>query len=204
MTNETQPTNISNPSTESLSETAPQLPVETPASNKPSKKASGFWFGILVIVIALILGSLSGYGKGVMERQGAQSTLVSQQLGEQFALVQQDMDAQRYTVARQRIEFILQQDVNFPGAAEKLAELLVLQAITPSPVPSATPTLTPTPDMRSQEAIFAQAQQQLDAKDWTGLMGSLDTLRKTDPTYKTVKVDSMYYQALRRDRKSVV
>jgi len=64
-------------------------------------------------------------------------------------------------------------------------------------VPTSTPTITPTPDMRSQETIFTQAGQQLEAKDWTGLMGSLDSLRKADPTYKAVIVDGMYYTALR-------
>lgn len=197
MTNETQPTNISNNVPESTTEITAKIPVETQGKNKPNGKQGIFWIVFLIFLLLLILGSFSGYGIGVMERRGAQSTLVSQQLGEQFKLVQQDIDGQRFIVARQRLEFILQQDVSFPGATDKLAELLVLQAITPSPVPSATPTLTPTPDLRSQEAIFAQAQQQLDAKDWTGLMGSLDSLRKTDETYKTVKVDSMYYQALR-------
>ena len=43
--------------------------------------------------------------------------------------------------------------------ADKLAEVLVNQAITPTPVPTDTPTITPTPDLRSQETIFADAQQ---------------------------------------------
>jgi hypothetical protein len=51
--------------------------------------------------------------------------------------------------------------------------------------------------MRSQETIFAQTQQQLQNKDWTGLMASLDSLRKADPTYHTAQVDGMYYIALR-------
>ena len=165
----------------------------------PVKKAPrvGFWIGLLVLLAALGLGSMAGYGKGVSERVSAQSTQVSQQLGEQFALVQQDIDAGRYSVARKRLEFIIQQDASFPGAADKLAEVMVKQSITPSPLPTDTPTVTPTPDMRSQEAIFAQAQKQLVDKDWSGLMGSLDSLRKADPTYKAVLVDGLYYTALR-------
>jgi tetratricopeptide (TPR) repeat protein len=165
----------------------------------PVKKAPrvGFWIGLLVLLAALGLGSMAGYGKGVSERVSAQSTQVSQQLGEQFALVQADMDAGRYSVASQRLEYIIKQDASFPGAADKLAEVMVKQLITPSPVPTDTPTITPTPDLRSQEAVFAQATKQLAEKDWSGLMASLDTLRKADPTYKAVLVDGMYYTALR-------
>jgi tetratricopeptide (TPR) repeat protein len=163
------------------------------------KKASrvGFWIGLLILISALALGSAAGYGEGLNERLNAEKTLVSQQLSEQLTLAQTDMDAGRYDIARQRLEHILKQDAGYPGAAEKLADVLVKQSITPSPVPTATATITPTPDMRSQEAIFAQAEQQLQAKDWTGLLGSLDSLRKADPTYKAVQVDGMYYTALR-------
>jgi hypothetical protein len=186
-------------------ESALNDPAETQPNVIPEKKSPkakkpwrlGFWLSLLVLLVALGLGGFAGYGQGVSERVTAQTTLVAQQLGDQFALVQPDIDAKRYSVARQRLEFIIAQNPNFPGAAGKLAEVMVQMAITPSPVPTETPTLTPTPDLRGQEAILAQAQQQLNAKDWTGLMGSLDSLRKADPTYKAALVDSMYYTALR-------
>jgi hypothetical protein len=187
---DTQPHDLNVVRTPDLSDTQPRKIV------RPSSRA---WIliSLLVMVAALGLGSTAGFFKGQGERADAKSTLVSQQLGAQFAMVQKDIDEGRYSVAQQRLEYIIKKDSAFPGVKEKLAEVLVKQAITPSPVPSETPTLTPTPDLRSQDAIFAQAQQQSDAKDWTALMGSLDTLRKTDPTYKAATVDGMYYNALR-------
>jgi len=182
MMSETQPS--------SLSDTQPRK-----VKKKPSR--AGFWISLLVLLSALALGSTAGYGQGVRERLDAQKTSVAKSLGEQFALAEQDFDAGRYDVARQRIEYVLQQDPSYPGAADKLADVLVKQSITPTPLPTATPTITPTPDLRSQEAIFTQAQQQLQTKDWTGLLGSLDALRKAAPTYKAVLVDGMYYTALR-------
>jgi len=189
MTNETQLNDVPDSQSDDLADTKPRK------ISKPSR--AGFWLSILVLILALGFGGLAGYGKGVSERMNAQKALLTQQLDAQFALVQQDMDAGRYGVARQRLEYIIEQDASFPGATDKLAEVLVKQAITPSPVPSETPTITPTPDMRGQEAIFSQAQQQLGAKDWNSLMGSLDMLRKADPTYKAAVVDGMYYNALR-------
>lgn len=187
-----------------MSETQPNQPAETqpnkvsdtqPNKIKPGK--AGFWISLLILLAALVLGGLAGYGRGIAERLDAKATLVANTLGEQLALAQQDIDAGRYDMARQRLEYIIEQEPGFPGVADKLAEVLVKQAITPSPVPTNTPTITPTPDLRSQEAIFAQAQQQLQAKDWAGTLGSLDSLRKADPAYKVVQVDGMYYVALR-------
>lgn len=182
MMSETQPSN--------LSDTQPRK-----IQKKPSRV--GFWISLLILAFALVLGTTAGYGEGVRERVDAQETAVAKSLGEQFTLAQQDLEAGRYAVARQRLEYILQQDVNYPGVPAMLADVLVKQSITPTPVPTATATITPTPDLRSQEAIFAQAQQQVQAKDWTGLLGSLDSLRKADPAYKVVQVDGWYYTALR-------
>ncbi|MCX6078169.1 MAG: hypothetical protein NTW32_01430 [Chloroflexi bacterium] len=189
MTNETQPNKVTEPQSENPTNTQPQKVARS--------SRLGFLISLLVLIAALGLGSMGGYGRGVSERVSAQGTKVAQQLGDQFILVQEDIDAGRYSVARQRLEYIIQQQPTFPGAADKLAEVLVKQAITPSPVPTATATITPTPDMRGQESIYSQAQQQYDAKEWTVLMSSLDSLRKADPTYKAAVIDGMYYSALR-------
>jgi tetratricopeptide (TPR) repeat protein len=181
-----------------MSETQPSKLSDTQprkVNQKPSRL--GFWISLLILVLALALGTTAGYGEGLRERVNAQSTSVAQSLGDQFALAKLDVEAGRYDVARQRIEYILKQDAGYPEAAALLADILVKQAITPSPVPTATATITPTPDLRNQEAIFASAQQQLQSKDWSGLLGSLDSLRKADPTYQAVQVDGMYYTALR-------
>ena len=178
-----------------MDQTQPKNVSETQPGPVKKPSRAGLLLGLLVLIVALGLGGLAGFGKGVNERIGAQGTLVSRQLGDQFAMVQQDIDAGRYSVAQKRLEYIIQQDASFPGAADKLAEVLVKQAITPTPVPTDTPTITPTPDLRSQEAIFADAQQKFKDKDWSGLMSLLDSLRKADPTYKAVLVDGMYYTA---------
>jgi len=180
-----------------MDQTQPNEVSETRPQKVSKRFPAGILISLLVLIVALVLGGAAGYTEGVGERISAKSTQVAAQLGDQYALVQQDIDQGRYSVARQRLEFIINQDPGYPGAAEKLAEVLVKQSITPTPLPTATPTVTPTPDMRSQEAIFAQAQKQQDAKDWTGLMNSLDSLRKADPKYQVTIVDGMYYNALR-------
>jgi hypothetical protein len=65
------------------------------------------------------------------------------------------------------------------------------------PTPTLTPSLTPTPDFSGAEQAFSKAQQLIAAQDWPGTIGTLDEVRKLDPTYKTGQVDGMYYFALR-------
>jgi tetratricopeptide (TPR) repeat protein len=115
-------------------------------------------------------------------------------LTEQFALALIDINNGRYEAAKQRLDFIILNDPSFPGATQKLAEVLVLMSI---PTATPTPTLTPTPDLRGAEALFTQAKQLIAAQDWANALVALDQLRKDDPTYHTAEVDGMYYFALR-------
>ena len=174
--------------------------MEEIKETQPQKKGS-IRKTVVIIILALfgllILGGAAGYGEGVYERVSAQSTKVFSQLNEQFALVEQDIKDGRYDNARQRLEYIIKEDPSFPGAADKLAYVLVQSAITPSPVPTLTPTITPTPDTRDMDAVFTSAQDQLANKDWSSLIASLDTMRKKDPTYKAATLDAWYYTALR-------
>ena len=181
---DTQPTNIS-PDTQPKKVTSKRKRIVT------------ILIGALILLAALALGGAAGYAQGIGVRVGAQQTSVSKILVEQFDLAQKDIENKRYETARQRLEYIIKQNQDYPGAVDLLTQLMVQMAITPSLTPTLTPTITPTPDLRAQETIFAQAQDQLKNSDWSGLLDSLDSLRKADPNYKTAQVDDMYYSALR-------
>jgi tetratricopeptide (TPR) repeat protein len=116
------------------------------------------------------------------------------QLGEQFQFALVDIEFKRYDNAQQRLEFIIDNDPTFPGAQEKLTEVLVLKNV---PTPTLTPSLTPTPDFSGAEQAFSRAQQLITAQDWPGAVGALDQMRKLDPNYQISLVDGMYYFALR-------
>ncbi|HVF24318.1 MAG TPA: hypothetical protein VNA23_00425, partial [Anaerolineales bacterium] len=137
---------------------------------------------------------LAGYGSGISIRRDNQTSVLSQQLGEQFQFALVDMQFGRYANARQRFEFIIANDPSYPGAQQKLTEVLVLINV---PTPTTTPSLTPTPDFTGAEQAYTRAQQLIAAQDWTGAIGALDQMRKLDPNYQTSLVDGMYYFALR-------
>jgi len=162
----------------------------------PAKRPSR-WIAVLGFILLLGLGILGGYQSGLSQRRAAQSTVVFQQLDEQYQLGIQAMNENRYEVALQHFQFVVEHNSSYPGVQEKLTEVLVKLSITPSPVPSPTSTLVPTPDLRGVEEIFARARQLLDAQDWDGAISNLDSLRKSDPAYRAAEVDGMYYIALR-------
>jgi tetratricopeptide (TPR) repeat protein len=173
---------------ENLGNTQPHIKAIKPWRGR------AFLFNALGLIIILILAILAGYGSGISIRRNNQSSTISQQLGEQFQYALVDMEFGRYANAKQRLEWIIEQNSSFPGAQEKLTEVLVLMN---QPTPSPTPSLTPTPDFSGAEQAFTQAQQQIAAQDWPGALGTLDQVRKLDPNYQTGQVDGMYYFALR-------
>jgi tetratricopeptide (TPR) repeat protein len=150
--------------------------------------------GILGFLLLLGLGGFGGYSSAIAARRSAEKAILSQQLAEQYSYALVDIEFGHYENARQRLEFIIKNDPGFPGAQEKLTEVLVLSSI---PTPAPTPTLTPTPDFSGAESAFARAQELIRAQDWLAAMEALDSVRKLDATFRTAQVDGMYYFVLR-------
>lgn len=171
----------------------PETDKEEPKAKKPSRWKS-ILTGILGFILLIGLGGFGGYNSGVGARRNAEQSIMATQLSEQFSFALVDIQFGRYENARQRLEYIIQHDPNFPGVQEKLTEVLVLSSI---PTPTAAPTATATPDFSGAENAFARAQELIRAQDWNGALTALDTIRKLDPGYKTAQVDGMYYFALR-------
>jgi tetratricopeptide (TPR) repeat protein len=181
-----------------LKDTQPQSVKDTQPNlvGKPSRGRARL-FSIMGLIVILALGIFSGVllGKGV--RVDAEKTVVAQQVAEQFQLGVEQLEAGRYELARQHFDYVLQNDPEYPGIQDKITELVRRMSVSPTPTITLTPTITPTPDLREAEAIYASAVQALNASNWDAALASLDSLRRTDPTYRTIDVDGMYYIALR-------
>ncbi|MEW6717956.1 MAG: hypothetical protein AB1345_10695 [Chloroflexota bacterium] len=171
----------------------------------PAHFARGAWWrwalgGFFALLIIATSGAFIGYQVGMRDRTQLAASQLTDILQQQFSLGLQDIDAGRYELARQRFEFIVEQDPNFPGVLDKLAEVISMLSITATATTEPTPTEeppTPTPDLRGAEELYQEVQQMLAAGDWTQALQTLDTLRKNYPTYQAVKVDGMYYIAFR-------
>jgi len=164
---------------------------------KTIKKASR-WRSILISVLGFLLlvglGGFGGYSSGIGIRKSAEESTISKQLTEQYTFALRDIELGNYETAIQRLKFIIQNDSSFPGAQEKLTEVMVLSVI---PTSTPIPTVTSTPDFSGAESAYQRAQQLIGAQDWVNALSALDIIRKLDPNYKTAQVDGMYYFSLR-------
>ncbi len=178
---------------------------------EPVKKKHGLWIwlGILVMLVIAAIGTSIGYKMAIDLRQREE---LSQRLviaTTQFELALRDEKDGNLDLARQRLEYILDIYPAYPGLDEKLKDVMLAIALTqgPSqlttPVPNETPaeavTIVPTTDTKNLGILFNQAQAQLAAKDWSGLFSTVLTIRNLDPFYEPVKVDGLYYMALRNN-----
>ena len=151
--------------------------------------------GVIGLVLIALLSGFGGYFSGINLRTQAEEAQMAGQVQEQLELAAQDILNKEYYRARQRLEYIVQIDPDYPGVTDMLAEVLLQMNITASPTVVPSPTLTPTPDMRGAEEIFNQAQQSLFQSDWNTTINTLLTLRKKEPDYKPIQVDGMLYAA---------
>jgi tetratricopeptide (TPR) repeat protein len=153
---------------------------------------------LVVLVLAVLLGSAGGVVYGQVRAGIARRDQLNVELAVQMNLAQVDMDAGRYYLARQRYEYVIEQDPDYPGVQGKLVEALVGQAESLTTLPTAAAEPTPTPDTRAADELYAAAQAHLANQDWRSLLDTLVALRTADPYYETVQVDRMLNLALRK------
>ena len=184
------------------SETQPVAPAPSPGETQPTESAvtagpsllSRLRWPLLLLLVALVLGGISGYMVGTRQREANQAEAVAERAREQFDLGVEDLQAGRFELARQRFEYVIRLDPTYPGAPERLAEALVaLRAGASTPAPLA----TPTPNLAPVEELFTQALAALNQEEWTTAIDLLIGLRAKDSTFRAVEVDGMFYNAFR-------
>lgn len=192
---------LSNPSesTPPVVETHPPF-AEPDTRSQRTRRWPWVLAGLMLILLFGALGGFLGYRAALNLRAQVSSEEVARVATEQFMLALQEQAAGKYDLALKRYEYVISLDPNFPGAQEKLTEVMMAIALAQTPtvtLPMATPTLTPTPDTRAEEEIFNNARQLLANKEWFKAIEVLDALRNKNIAYRTVEVDGMYYVALR-------
>ena len=154
-----------------------------------------------MLVLAAVAGSAYfGYNSAIELRKAKEAEQLITVATQHFQLGIEAQNNKNYALARQHFEYVIRLDPNFPGAAERLTEVMTVQLATSTPTtaPTLTPTVpTPTPDLRTQEEIYEQAREAYMRQEWDTLFVAIDSLRAVDPAYHAVEVDGMLYMALR-------
>jgi len=151
-----------------------------------------------VVLISLGGGAFAGFQSGTHSQHETATMIARSSVDEQFVLAMQDLAEERYEVAYQRLEFVISQNPAYPGATDKMAEVMAVLYATATPTalpPTSAP--TPTEDLRPIEDLFKSAQAHFAEQKWTETIDTLTTLRKTDLAYQTARVDGMLYLSLR-------
>jgi hypothetical protein len=181
---------------------ASEPPIESsfePTSSGKPKRALFVWLGILGLLVIIAGGCLIGYGLAIRARQAEDLNQRLTAATAQYVLSLQDIENNNLPMAKTRLEYVIQVYPDYPEAGAKLTEVMVAlaqnnQLTTSAPVIA---TVAPTMDTRNLEAIYSSAQQYLVNQDWANLLASVNSIRNTDPTFKSVQVDGLYYLALR-------
>lgn len=154
-------------------------------------------FGALVFA-SLAVGVFAGYRSASQSRQANAEANAKSSVEEQYALAVQNLAEGQYEVAYQRLEFVIAHDPSYPGAMDRMAEVMAIIYSTATPTampPTALPTATP--DLRPVEEMFTHAKALFAEQVWTEALDILTTLRKADLEYNTARVDGMMFIALR-------
>jgi tetratricopeptide (TPR) repeat protein len=153
--------------------------------------------GVTLLVLIALASGYSGYLAAIDQRTSFELTSVAAMIEDQYNLAMQDIADNHLDLARQRLEYIIRLNPQYPGAADQLAEVMVMMSITATPTTIPSPTLTPTEDLRDRDELFQRSKELLAGGDWSRAIETLLVLRKKDPEFNAVEVDGMLYLALR-------
>ncbi len=192
----------------SASATRPSAAGDTqPMRTRPPGRGRnlGYWpwivAGVVLAVVALGASAVTGYLGGEQERVDQKATEQVSLLQEQFDLGVADLQNGRLQIARQRFDYILQVDPNYPSVHDLLDLTLEgLNQPTSTPLPPPTEVVdTPTPTLSVQtlDGLFSAAQGALSQQNWDQTIDILLTLRGKDPEYQLDQVNQMFFGALR-------
>ena len=101
---------------------------------KPFKILLAVFIGIIFLGLSLKIGNfVYCHTVATCCRPSTSPKMMATQIHDQYEYAIQDMNLGRYEAARQRLEFILSKDPEYPSAREKLLEVENFLKITPTP-----------------------------------------------------------------------
>ena len=179
---------MSTPSTSAAGATQPSSPT------KPRSAWRILPWLFLLLIAAIVIAAAIGYRAGQNQRRALLASTLARAADEQFQLGVEDLAAGRFEIARQRFEYVIRLDPNYPNAAPRLAEALVGVG---GPLATPVPLASPTPNLAPVEDLYTQALTAYLNGEWDNVIDTLLALRAKNAEFRAVEVDGMMFSALR-------
>jgi tetratricopeptide (TPR) repeat protein len=146
-----------------------------------------------VLAAALLLAGGGGLLAGQQERAIRATETTAADIDLQFQLGLADMEQERYALAAQRFQWVLDRSPDYPGAADWLgvAQRMLDTSDTPD-----SPDAVPTSSARTLDERFAEAKALFDESRWDIAITRLQEIQTIDPAYREIEVKEMLYTAL--------
>lgn len=159
----------------------------------------GLGYALLIIGVLLALYGGTAYvawQSGQSLRREKIETEMAAELARQLELAREDVNAGRYDLALHRMEWILQQQPDYPGVRELQNQAIIARdvVLTPSPTPTLTPTptITPTPEPVSE---LERLQQLVRQQAWQDAISAIINFQAANPNYQRLQTDKLLYDA---------
>jgi hypothetical protein len=161
--------------------------------------------GIFLLTLAFLLalyGAITyvAWNRGQTTRLETARQELDAELLNQLNLAREDVTTGRYVLAQRRLEWVLAQNPEYPGAATLFQEAQAgLNALlTPTAAPTVPPTAIPeeTPDTSAQAAAeLSRLGKLVSDQQWQEAITGLITFQAEFPNYERRETDSLLYQA---------
>jgi hypothetical protein len=161
--------------------------------------------GIFLLTLSFLLalyGAITyvAWNRGQTTRLETARQELEDELLNQLNLARDDVTAGRYVLAQRRLEWVLAQNPEYPGAVTLFQEAQAgLNALlTPTLTPTAPPTATPeaTPDTTAQVAAeLAQLTKLVTDQQWQEAITGLTDFQSDFPNYERRETDLLLYEA---------
>lgn len=171
-------------------------PVSEPVPAR-KRRINLIWVFLGALLLILLAGSVAGYVSGRNLYTTRQQAVILAFDIEQFQISKTDIADGNYRRAVERLEAILKNEPDFPGAEELKSQALAAMNATPTPLPTSTPVPSPTPDAPLAEQLLAKAAQEFTDKKYPEMIGTLLKLKVEIPAYQPERVDGLLWVALR-------
>ncbi len=171
-------------------------PVSEPVPAR-KRRINLIWVFLGALLLVVLAGSIAGYYSGIsLHIAQQQANLLTFDL-EQFQLAKTDIAAGQYRRAVERLDAVLKNEPDFPGAVDLKTQALAAMNATPTPLPTSTPVPSPTPDAPRAEQMLAKAVQEFTDKKYADMIGTLLKLKVEIPGFQPERVDGLLWVGLR-------